>query len=64
MTPAPEVGFRGLKEGDTWCVCAASWRQAFKAGVACPVVLESTHAAALQIVPLEELMQYALAPEV
>jgi len=63
ITPAREHGFPGLTGGDQWCVCAASWRQAFKLGVACPVVLESTHAAALQIVPLEELMQYALAPE-
>ena len=64
ITPARQHGFPGLKDGDQWCVCAASWRQAFKQGVACPVVLESTHAAALQHVPLEELMQYALAPEV
>jgi uncharacterized protein (DUF2237 family) len=61
ITPARQYGFPGLKPGDQWCVCAASWRQAFKEGVACPVVLESTHAAALRIVPLEELMQYALA---
>ena len=64
ITPAREHGFPGLTDGDQWCVCAASWRLAFKQGIACPVVLESTHAAALQLVPLEELMQYALAPEV
>ncbi len=64
MTPAPAHGFRGLKAGDQWCVCAASWRQAHRAGRGCPVVLQSTHEAALKIVPLEELMQHALADEV
>ena len=63
ITPAMQYGFPGLRDGDQWCVCAASWRQAFKAGKACPVVLESTHQAALRIVPLEELMAHALAAE-
>ena len=63
ITPAMQYGFPGLKDGDQWCVCAASWRQAFQAGKACPVVLESTHQAALRIVPLEELMAHALAAE-
>lgn len=63
VTPAPQHGFPGLKPGDQWCVCAASWRRAFQQGVACPVVLEATHAAALRIVPLEELMTHAIAAE-
>ena len=61
VTPARQHGFPGLKPGDCWCVCAASWRQAYAAGVACPVHLESTHAGALKIVPLEELMAHAAA---
>jgi len=64
ITPHPEFGFPGLVEGDQWCVCAASWRQAFKEGKACAVHLESTHAGALQIVPIEELMLHAIATEV
>jgi uncharacterized protein (DUF2237 family) len=63
VSPAPEHGFPGLKPGDCWCVCAASWRQAYEAGVACPVILERTHARALRVVPLELLMVHALAPE-
>lgn len=63
ITPAPEYGFPGLKAGDQWCVCAARWREAYQAGKACPVVLESTHRQALQHVRLEELMEHALAPE-
>ena len=60
VTPAPDNGFPGLVPGDQWCVCAASWRRAFKEGRACPVDLESTHAKALEIVPLEELMEHAI----
>lgn len=63
MTPAPQFGFKGLQPGDQWCVCAASWRRAFAQGRACPVDLEATHERALQIVPLDELMQHALAAE-
>ena len=49
-TPMPEFGFPGLKPGDRWCVCAARWREAFDAGFAPPVVLESTHEATLRFV--------------
>jgi uncharacterized protein (DUF2237 family) len=64
ITPALQFGFRGLREGDCWCVCAASWRDAHRAGKGCPVHLESTHAKALEIVPLEEMMAHAVATEV
>ena len=64
VTPAMQYGFPGLKDGDQWCVCAASWRAAYQAGKACSVVLESTHARALSIIPLEEMMAHGLAEEV
>lgn len=63
ITPAHELGFPGLRPGDQWCVVAYSWFDAFKVGKACPVVLESTHQSALNIVPLDALMAHALAPE-
>ena len=63
LTPAPEHGFPGLKEGDCWCVCAGSWRQAYFMGKACEIYLESTHQRALEHVRLEELMEHAVAPE-
>ncbi len=63
VTPAPQHGFPGLKDGDQWCVCAASWREAFEAGKACPVVLESTHAKALEVVALDALLTHAIAAE-
>ena len=64
ISPAPQFNFKGLKEGDQWCVCAASWRQAYEAERACPVVLESTHQKALEIVELEMLLEHAVAAEV
>jgi uncharacterized protein (DUF2237 family) len=60
VTPAPEHGFPGLSEGDRWCVCAASWLQAARAGHGCPVDLQRTHRRALRVVPLEELVRHAV----
>ena len=54
-TPMPQYGFAGLKAGDRWCLCAMRWREAFNAGVAPPVFLESTHQRALDFVTLEQL---------
>lgn len=59
-TPAPEYGFPGLKPGDRWCICVERWKEALDAGVAPPVVLRSTHKAALRIVTLEQLKKYAV----
>ena len=52
-TPRPEWGFPGLRPGDHWCVCAARWLEAYRAGQAGPVVLGATHERALEIVPIE-----------
>lgn len=59
-TPMPLYDFPGLKPGDRWCLCAARWKEALDAGVAPPVVLASTHAAALEYVTLSDLKQHAL----
>ena len=58
-TPHPELGFPGLRPGDRWCLCVLRWKEALAAGVAPPVVLEATHAAALDHVTLEELKAHA-----
>ena len=60
ITPAPEFGFPGLMPGDRWCVCAATWRQAFEARVAAPVLLAATHEETLAVIPLDALKQHAL----
>ena len=59
-TPRPEYAFPGLRPGDRWCVVAARWLQAYGDGVAAPVVLASTHLAALDIVALELLLEHAV----
>lgn len=59
-TPRPEFDFPGLKAGQRWCLCAARWLQAFQAGKAPHVVLNSTNQAALEIVPLAELKRVAI----
>ena len=59
ITPRPEWRFAGLKPGDRWCVCAHRWLDAFRAGVAPPVVLEATHDGALEVVELAALKAYA-----
>lgn len=55
--------FPGLKPGDRWCLCALRWREAFEAGVAPPVDLAATSAAALRFVTLTQLAAHALTPE-
>ena len=59
ITPAPQFGFPGLVEGDKWCVCVLSWREAYKAGFAAPVVLEACDSSVLEYVPLSALQEYA-----
>lgn len=59
-TPNPSYGFPGLSAGDRWCVCAARWREAAEAGVAPPVILESTHERALEVIALADLEYHAL----
>ena len=59
-TPRPEYGFAGLKPGDQWCLCAGRFLQAHEEGAAPRVKLASTHARALDIVPLAILAAYAL----
>lgn len=58
-TPRPEYGFGGLKPGDRWCLCASRFLQAADEGAAPRVFLASTHRRALDIVPLEILMDHA-----
>ena len=60
ISPAPAFGFPGLKPGDRWCVCAATWRQAYEAGLAPPVVLAATHEETLAVIPLHALKEHAL----
>tara|TARA_B110000438_G_C15488643_1_gene510459 strand:- start:101 stop:481 length:381 start_codon:yes stop_codon:yes gene_type:complete len=60
ITPHPEFNFPGLKEGDCWCVCAATYAQSIEAGTACKVFLKRTNYKTLEIVSLEKLKLYAI----
>ncbi|MBW4482260.1 MAG: DUF2237 domain-containing protein [Tildeniella torsiva UHER 1998/13D] len=59
-TPMPDFQFPGLNPGDRWCLCAARWQEALEARVAPPVVLDATHAAAIEHVSLADLKDHAL----
>ncbi len=58
ITPRPIYNFSGLKPGNRWAVCAIRWKQSYKVGKACRVILESTNIRALNIIPFEYLKEY------
>jgi len=59
-TPMPQFGFRGLKPGDRWCLCAPRWQEAFAAGQPPRVVLRATHEGALDYCALADLKRFAI----
>lgn len=59
ITPIPQYNFPGLKDGDRWCLCALRWKEAYEAGVAPEVVLESTNERVLEIVEMKDLLAHA-----
>ena len=60
ITPNLNFGFPGLKAGDVWCLCALRWKEAFDAGVAPPIILNATHAKALEFMTIEDLKSMAV----
>ncbi len=56
-TPRPEYQFAGVKPGDQWCLCALRWKEAFEAGKAPAVKLESTNKDVLKYIPFEWLLE-------
>jgi len=59
-TPIEEFNFPGLKEGDSWCLCAGRWLEAYKSNCAPKVFLESTHEETLALIPMNILREYAI----
>ena len=59
-TPHPELGFAGLKDGDSWCICAGTYAEAIKAGTACKIFVKRTNYKTLEIIPIEQLKKYAV----
>jgi uncharacterized protein (DUF2237 family) len=60
ITPHPQWAFPGLGPGDRWCLCASRWQQAYEAGCAPMVHLESTHERALDYCELDALIHHAV----
>ena len=59
ITPHPEFGFPGLKEGDSWCVCATWYARAIEEDAACSVYLKKTNIKTLELIPIEKLKKFA-----
>jgi len=62
-TPNPQYRFPGLRPGDSWCLCAGRFLQAWQEGCAPLVHLGGTHARALDIVPLDVLRSRTATPD-
>ena len=58
----PASGFKGLVEGDKWCLCVSRWIEAYQANVAPPILLKATHRKTLEYISLVELMKYEYQP--
>jgi uncharacterized protein len=59
-TSRPEFNFKGLKEGDSWCLCALRWSEANDAGCAPRVKLTATNIKTLDYIELEILKQHQI----
>ena len=57
-TPNPYYSFKGLKDGDKWCLCVSRWLEAYRAGFAPNLHLEATNIKTLEYVSLESLLEY------
>ena len=60
ITPHPEFGFPGLKDGDCWCVCATWYARAIEENAACSVFLKKTNIKTLELIPIEKLKKFAV----
>ena len=59
-TPRPEFNFPGVKEGDSWCLCAERWAEAYESDMAPKLYIKKTNIRTLDIVPLELLKKFAI----
>jgi 2,3-bisphosphoglycerate-independent phosphoglycerate mutase len=59
IKPVAFGGYGGLKDGDSWCLCAPRWQEAFEAGAAPKVRLAATHIATLEWATLSDLQAHS-----
>ena len=55
-TSVPKYGFKGLNDGDKWCLCALRWKEAFINNIAPKVILEATNEKTLEVINIEDLI--------
>ena len=55
----PYYNFKGLKDGDKWCLCVSRWIEAEKANKAPKLILEATHEKTLEYTSLDVLVKHA-----
>jgi len=60
ITPAPNFGFSGLKEGDRWCVCMDTVKTAIAVGIKPKLILKSTHISVLEFIDLKQLEELSV----
>ena len=59
-TPRPEFNFPGLKDGDSWCLCAERWKEAFEYDKAPKLFLRKSNQKILELVDLETLKKFSI----
>ena len=60
ITPHPEFGFPGLKDGDCWCICATWFARSIEEDAACSIYLKKTNIKTLELIPFEKLKKFAV----
>ncbi|MDB4835464.1 DUF2237 domain-containing protein [Cyclobacteriaceae bacterium] len=58
-TSRPEYGFQGLVSGDSWCLCATRFLEAYTSGAAPKVRLEATNEECLNTIEMDILIACA-----
>ena len=58
----PPTNFKGLVEGDKWCLCVSRWIEAYENNVAPPIILKATHIKTLEYISLAELIKFEYTP--
>jgi uncharacterized protein len=58
VTPRLEYQFPGLKAGDSWCLCALRWMEAYENGVAPPIKAEATNEKVFDFIAKEKLEKH------
>ena len=59
-TPRQEFNFPGLTDGDSWCLCAERWKEAYDNNCAPNIFLKRTNKKALTVVDIDILKEFAL----